>query len=176
MSDDRAAFAHCVDSARAVLERIVSRLEPMERELSFVPGYWVGGKAEAAARQRLANGLYFLRIALRDARDALASDDPENIIISAINCQTAFGDGRLLLFRREEVPHLSRERGKKSGAVRRYPCKCYQDAYKALLNSGIPYLRARQECIARMIADGLKPPKSPTTENAWFPKPEKISN
>ena len=177
MGEDRAAIDHCVDFARLVLERIVHRLEPMEQELSFSTSYWVGDKeAEEKLQQRMATGLLFLRNALRGACRALVGDDPEDVIISALECQTMFGDGRLLLFKREEATLLSRERGRKSAAARGAWRKPYRDMYRTMVASGVPYLKARKDCMNQMSAGGRRVLKSPTTLNQLFPKPKKISS
>jgi hypothetical protein len=115
-----------------------------------------------------------LRRALHAARKTLKSDDPEYIVIMALEYQTLFGEGRLLLFKREGATLLSREQGKKSAAARREGRKPYQDLYQTMVASGVHYLKARQDCINQMSADGRHVPRSPTTLNQWFPKPKKI--
>ena len=169
-----------VAADRAVLERIVRQLEPMERELSFLPSCWVEDKTEEELRPRIATGLLFLRQALYEARRALASDDPELIGINALHCQTLFADGRLMLFKRNETTILASQRGRKSGKASRRKAEAkwqpYGDYYNARLDSGIPYLHARHEVLARMDNDGVQVPKSPETIRKLFPKPSKKSS
>jgi hypothetical protein len=162
--------------ARAVSKRIVRRLEPIEKELSFPTGYYVGDReAEEKLREQISTGRVSLQAALRNGRAALSSDDPEIIVIRALVCQTSYGSGRFLSFKHEEAALLAREHGKRSGETRRTKMedrvKPYRDRYRAMLDLGVRYLQARKECIDQMTADRVPVPKSATTINRMFPKP-----
>src|SRR4029077_1188488 len=105
--------------ARDVLESIVERLDPIEREFSSPPGdFAIGHQGEIDPERYWASsraGLFALRDALRDARAALASDDVEFVVLTAFQCQENFGGG-LLLFYSQRAPVEARVRQeKKSG-------------------------------------------------------------
>src|SRR4051794_14999909 len=104
--------------ARAVLESIVQRLEPIEREFSSPPGDFVRGQKEVDPKRWLASvraGLFDLRDALRDARAALASDDPEFIVLTAFRCQENLSCGQLLFYHQRALIDPKIRQGKKSG-------------------------------------------------------------
>src|SRR5690348_10338705 len=82
-------------SARVVLEQLLKRLEPIVGSVSRGDfGFWVGDpEGEAKHRERSQNGWYRLATAVLGARDALASGNPEKIVMAALICPTFERDG-----------------------------------------------------------------------------------
>jgi hypothetical protein len=167
-----------LERAREVLQSIVQRLEPIEQEFSSPPGdFAIGHQGEIDPERYLASvraGLFALRDALRDARAALASDDPEFLVLTALECQINLSAGQLLFYHRRTLIDPRVRQGKKSGESRRHEIKRtpYVAHYWALVDSGMPYLKARSECIALARRDGVSFPESVPSRNRWFPKPK----
>jgi hypothetical protein len=164
--------------ARAVLGSIVQRLEPIEQEFSSPPGdFAIGHKGEIEPERWLASvraGLFDLRDALRDARTALASDDPEFVVLTAFRCLENLGGGLLLFYHQRAVVDPRVRQGQKSGEIRRHAIdrQPYVELYKALIENGTPYLKARKECIESAEREGVSFPRSAPSQNRWFPKPK----
>lgn len=84
-----------IDAARTVLRLMIERLEPVVGTVSRADfSYW-GGEAEYETfkRQRQEGGWLLFANALLDAREALASDDPAEIIAAALTCPAFERDG-----------------------------------------------------------------------------------
>jgi hypothetical protein len=180
----------------ALLEEIIEKIEsnaPLKEQLlSTAPGGFFDPTVEQIdkdTRHNFAIGLLHLRRAYLDAKYALASEDAELMEAAALNCQTIFGDGKMLLLQHHANEQLliqdkaakapRREGGKKRGEAisaaakqRRDELSPYKAKYNALVESGIKYLLARKLVLDQMVFDEIPLPSQPIVIDL-FPKPEK---
>lgn len=91
-----------IEHAKAALRGYVRQLERFE---SMLPSRDDMAYDSAKFQSSSMSGVLYLRLALDDARRALASDDPERITVTAVKCGTLVLDGFVRSLRHKKQLH-----------------------------------------------------------------------
>jgi hypothetical protein len=153
-----------------LLERLDGQVGQVSAEHS---AFWVGDhEGEAEVMRRLQSGELHLKLAVRMAREAIESGDPDTIATAALLCPTFEWTGREMAGRCRTLT-IKRKGGKCRGIAQQKEAearlKPYTDRYRELLASGTPYLKARRLIKAQMVKDEFPEPSVPTFAK-WFSK------
>jgi hypothetical protein len=151
--------------AEIILRSWIERIEAKIGPVSIADSRFYG----AEALDPETRGSYLLAFAIAMAREALETGDDRQIADEAARCQVLESSADRLFMRSQR-----REGGATTAAKRRREAeeryKPYQADYQALLDAGVPYLKARQQVLDRMEKRGIAVPSHPVI-NRRFPKP-----